>query len=191
MKKKLLKNKKFLKEFLSSPSTIGAISPSSQFLAKAMVKNIDFSKAKYIIEYGSGFGVFTEHIIENMNNKSTLILIEFNYKFYRFLSKKYINNKNVLVIHDSAENLEIILKEKKIYKIDLVFSGLPFSSFPVQMTENIFNKTIKYMNKNSKFILFQYSLYKIKLLKHFFKITNIKLIIRNLPPAFVIKLKRK
>ena len=45
---------KFLREYIKTPDTIGAIAPSSRHLAAAMTAWIDFDKAKCIVEYGAG-----------------------------------------------------------------------------------------------------------------------------------------
>lgn len=54
----------FLFQYIVNPRTVGAILPSSRFLGDKMVKRINFAKAKYIIEYGPGTGVFTEELLE-------------------------------------------------------------------------------------------------------------------------------
>ena len=38
---------KFLKEYIKNPKYIGAIVPSSKFLAKNMIESIDFNKKQY------------------------------------------------------------------------------------------------------------------------------------------------
>ena len=52
----------FLREYISAPDTIGAIAPSSRYLAAAMTVSIDFDKARCIVEYGAGTGVFTREV---------------------------------------------------------------------------------------------------------------------------------
>lgn len=47
----------FILQYIINPKTVGAILPSSKFLALKMIKNINFHKAKFIIEYGPGTGV--------------------------------------------------------------------------------------------------------------------------------------
>ena len=55
----------FLSQYITNPRSIGAVLPSSKFLADKMVESIDFKKAKYIVEYGPGTGVFTNKLLEN------------------------------------------------------------------------------------------------------------------------------
>lgn len=42
----------FLKEYIKSPRTIGAVAPSSENLAKKMIESINFESAECIVEYG-------------------------------------------------------------------------------------------------------------------------------------------
>ncbi len=49
----------FLLEYIKNPSKVGAIAPSSRYLADGMIQSIDFNSAECIVEYGPGTGVFT------------------------------------------------------------------------------------------------------------------------------------
>lgn len=53
----------FIKQYIKNPKFVGAIAPSSKKLAAAMMQPIDFEKAKCIVEFGPGTGVFTEEIM--------------------------------------------------------------------------------------------------------------------------------
>ena len=53
---------RFLREYIKTPNTIGAIAPSSRRLAAAMTDVIDFRRARCIVEYGAGTGVFTREV---------------------------------------------------------------------------------------------------------------------------------
>ena len=79
----------FLKQFWKEKKMVGAMAPSSRFLAKKMLKNIDFENARILIELGPGNGVFTEKIIEKMHPDAKLLVFEFQI-FRKFL-------KNILL----------------------------------------------------------------------------------------------
>ena len=49
----------FFKNFIKNPRQIGSITPSSNILSEKMVDQIDFNKAKYIVELGPGTGSYT------------------------------------------------------------------------------------------------------------------------------------
>lgn len=44
----------FIKQYITKPRNVGAILPSSKYLANKMIENIDFETANYIVEYGPG-----------------------------------------------------------------------------------------------------------------------------------------
>ena len=79
----------FIWEYIKNPKEIGAIAPSSGHLANKMVSEINFEKAKYIIEYGPGTGIFTEKILARVKDNTVVILIEVNEEFCDILRGLY------------------------------------------------------------------------------------------------------
>lgn len=178
---------KFMKEFIKNPKFIGAVAPSSKYLAEKMVEDIKFEKTKCIIEYGPGTGVFTEKIIARKREDTLLLVFEKNKGFCDNLLKIYGCKKNVKIINDGAENIKKYLIEQGINQVDYVISGLPFTSLPTNISNIIIQNTKDILSSNGEFITFQYSLLK----KAFFesRFSNIKFTkeIRNFPPAYVLK----
>jgi phospholipid N-methyltransferase len=85
----------FLKQYIQGPRWIGAIAPSSKYLAAKKVKDIEFDRASCILEYGPGKGLFTEMLLANIQPGTVLILIESNARFCQLLRKKYGHLPNV------------------------------------------------------------------------------------------------
>lgn len=176
----------FLLEYIKNPRYIGAIAPSGKYLAYRMIREIDFENAKYIIEYGPGTGAFTEKILSRVNNDTIVILIERNKEFCNSLNKLYGYKKNVIILNDSAENIDIILRKYSISEVDYIISGIPFASLPKNVSSRILMKTSDLLKNRGKFITFQYSLFKLKLIKRYFKKVNYSKILVNFPPAYVL-----
>ncbi|BCN29390.1 class I SAM-dependent methyltransferase [Anaeromicropila herbilytica] len=179
----------FLIQFLKSPRSIGAIAPSGKFLARKMMEPIRFDNAKGIVEFGPGTGSFTREIVRQKSRDSVLILIENNRFFCQQLKEKYKNCQGVYVIYGNAENVNEYLKKYGFDTADYIISGLPFTSLPVKVSENILTSTQKAIGKNGQFITFQYSLAKKKFFKCYFNITECLFELRNLPPAYVLVMK--
>lgn len=184
-----MKGIKFLVEYFRSPRTVGAIAPSSEKLAEKMVIDIDFNNANCIVEYGPGTGVFTDKIVERKRDDTLLILVEYNEKFCKELEKKYNSNHNIIIIKDSAENIDVYLKKYNIIKVDYVVSGLPFASLPKNVSNKILNKTKHMLKQDGLFITFQYTLIKKKFISDYFKKIESKRVLLNVPPAYVLKCK--
>jgi phospholipid N-methyltransferase len=167
------------------PKFIGAILPSSKYLAHKMVEGIDFTQAKYIVEYGPGTGVFTEMLMKNRKKDTVILLLEYNLEFYKLLKEKYKNEQNLYIINDSAEYLDKYLIKYNIPWLDYIVSGLPFASLPQNVSSAILDKTRKYLKKGGKFITFQYTLLKKSFILQYFGDICIKREFLNIPPAYV------
>ncbi len=179
----------FMKQYIRNPRTVGAIAPSSQKLAYKMVEDINFFEASCIIEYGPGTGVFTEKILNNKKASTVFIAIEYNADFYKLLKDKFKDETNFILINDSAENLKKYLNKYNVDNVDYVVSGLPFASLPDAMSRKILSITKDILKGKGEFITFQYSLFKMKLFRKYFGRINIKKVLLNLPPAYVLKCK--
>ena len=123
----------FLLEYIKNPRYIGAVAPSGKQLASKMISEIDFEKAKCIIEYGPGTGAFTEKILSRVNNDTIVILIEINKEFYRMLKKLYGHKENVIILNESAEHINRILKK---YYILIAKQTLRYALPCVKLSKN-------------------------------------------------------
>ncbi|GIN57336.1 SAM-dependent methyltransferase [Lederbergia ruris] len=180
-----MKNLSFLFQYIVNPKSVGAILPSSRFLGDKMIEGIDFKKAKYIVEYGPGTGVFTEKLLKKRDPKTIVLLVENNKEFYSLLKGKFKEEENLFIVYGSAENIEQYLREYGMTYADYVISGLPFASLPKQVSTKILLNTTKILNKDGQFITFQYTKFKKAFIQHFFTKIDIKREIRNVPPAYV------
>lgn len=175
----------FIIQYITKPRSVGAILPSSKYLANKMIEDIDFDQAKYIVEYGPGTGVFTKELIENRKKGTVILLFEGNKEFCKVLKQKYNDEPNLHIINDSAEHIGKYLDRYTIPYADYIVSGLPFASLPYQVSLNILEQTQKHLKVDGKFITFQYTLLKKDFIGQYFNELSIKREIRNIPPAYV------
>ena len=182
-----MKNIVFLFQYLKTPRKIGAVAPSSMWLAEKMVAEIDFENAGCIVEYGPGTGVFTDKLLEKRKPDTTLFLLEANKEFCTQLRKKYTDTHNIFIIYGSVEHVDSYLKKHGIRKVDYVVSGLPFASLPKNVSETILHKTRNIIGKKGLFITFQYTLLKKTFFARYFKKIEQERVLRNIPPAYVLK----
>lgn len=164
---------------------VGALSPSSRFLAKKMVDHLPLKDANVIVELGPGTGVFTHRIIEKMGKSTQLIVIELNDEFYISLKKQFQHLSNVHVFHRSAEDIPEILKELHLDTTDYVISSLPLAMFPKELARKILDTSKKVLQPQGKYIQFQYSLQSKNALKTVFSNVKLSFTVLNIPPAFV------
>lgn len=177
----------FIKEYIKNVRSVGAVAPSSRFLAQKMLESVDFSQAKVIVEFGPGTGSFTHQLVKCMKPGTKLIVIETNKEFYRMLRDEYAGVRGVEIINSSAEQITSILSERKLPTPDYVISGLPFAALPTNVSEDILSATAKLLGNNGTFITFQYTLLKRSFLNNYFSDIHTSREYRNLPPAYVLR----
>jgi len=184
------KKNNFLKEFFKERKTVGAIRPSSESLAKKMLKNVNFKNSDVIVEFGPGTGVFTRRIIEEMNPNASLYIFELHSPFYVKLQKEFENDERIHVINDSAANVRKYLKANGKEFADVIISSLPLTNFNQKLTMRILKSAEIALKPEGKYIQFQYSLNARKLLIKIFSSISIQFTANNLPPAFVYTCKK-
>ncbi|MFC5774839.1 class I SAM-dependent methyltransferase [Ectobacillus antri] len=180
----------FLQQFMKEPRTVGAVLPSSKYLAQEMIASIDFSKAKCIVEYGPGTGVFTKRLIESKHSETILLILETNAAFCWELKQTYGHIPNVYIINDSAEHVSYYVRQHGFAKADYVISGLPFTSLPADVSTRILEETEKTLSEQGAFMTFQYSKVKSIFFKSFFEQIKVKRVWQNVPPAYVFTCKK-
>ena len=184
-----MKKLSFISQYIFKPRTVGAVLPSSKYLAAKMVQGIDFENARCIVEYGAGTGVFTEKILQMRNKSTTVIVFEMNEAFIPMLQERFGSHHNVHIFNESATNVRQRLSGCGFDKACYIVSGLPFASLPQNVSANILEQTKAALKPGGNFITFQYTLLKMELFhKYFEDITTIREL-RNIPPAYVLRCK--
>ena len=187
---KIIEKIEFIYQFLNKPKTVGAITPSSRHLTKKILSFVDFKKEGLVLlEYGPGTGPFTSEIIKHLKPTDQLIVIELNPKFATDLKEKFKDYKNVKIHEDCVANTKKILDKEGIKQVDYIISGIPFSSLPKDVTQDILINTKSIMSNTTLFLTFQYSKFKKESFEKYFEIIDVKFVFRNIPSAFVFCMK--
>jgi phospholipid N-methyltransferase len=150
---------------------------------KKMLEPIVFKKVKCIVELGPGTGSITHELLNLMPADSILLAFEINEDFCEILS--HIKDPRLKIIKDTAENMEIYLKENNIEKVDHIVSSLPFAMIPNGIVKNILHHVKKVLEPAGMFLQYQYSLNAYKKLKGTFNKVDVNFTPMNIPPAFV------
>ncbi|WP_188540815.1 class I SAM-dependent methyltransferase [Paenibacillus segetis] len=171
----------FFYKFLRSPGQIGSVTPSSKYLARAMIDSVPWEEVKYVAELGSGTGAITKYIRSAVNSNTRVMLFEKDRTLYRSLKYQY----SEFPCYRNACRLQSILGQEKIEQLDCVISGLPFYNFPQEMRYQLLDQVISSLRDGGLFLAFQYSHQMKKQLSERFDIEAIKFVALNVPPAFV------
>lgn len=146
----------FASNFFKHPKMLGSIIPSSPFLVRRMLNCVDWQRATVLVEYGPGVGTFTKEILRQMRPDAALIVIETNEDFVDYVQRAYPDPR-MQVIHGSAEDIQTILQERGFGAVDYVVSGIPLSTLPVAVKDNILHATKQAISPDGAFLLYQFS----------------------------------
>ncbi|MEX0910423.1 MAG: hypothetical protein WDZ73_01575, partial [Candidatus Paceibacterota bacterium] len=101
------------------------------------------------------------------------------------LRLKFDAENNIYVINDSAENLIEILKQIKIYSVDIILSSIPFSFLSKQVARKIAHDSYKTLKPGGRLAVFQMTPLALSALKPVFKQGVFTLLPFNIPPLWL------
>jgi phospholipid N-methyltransferase len=186
----------FLSEALTDFSTVAAISPSSKYLATAMLEPLRLRRTRVALEFGAGTGAITHALLEQLPLQATLLVFEINPRFFDCL-RQSISDPRVILINSSVEYLDSELRRRGIEQVDAVTSSLGLAFMPDRDRQALFQRLWPFLHPKSVFTQFQYihglqvtegrlcRLNLRPLLSRYFGSVESRIVWRNLPPAFV------
>ena len=172
----------FAANFIRHPHMLGSIIPSSRFLVNQVLEPIDWEGTQVIVEYGPGVGTFTAEILRRMRSDATLLAIETNSDFVRFLQRS-LPDRRLHVVHDSAAEVQAILQRLGLRQPRYIISGIPLGSMPEPVRADIVGKTRAALAPGGTFLVYQFTARVLPVLQRTFGNVRRSIERRNLPPA--------
>jgi phospholipid N-methyltransferase len=128
----------FLGKFLTQGTRIASVAPSSRWLSRLTVANIDWAKATALVELGAGTGPITRVIAERARPECRVIVIERDRDFASLLRKRFETRPNFEIVEGDVRDLAPILAARNVSSVDHVISGLPSPSLPRAVQVDLF-----------------------------------------------------
>ncbi len=128
----------FLGKFFRHGTAIASLAPSSPWLSRATVRNVDWTRAKVLVELGAGTGPITRVLAEKAPGDCRVVVLERDADFARLLKERFQHLPNFDVIEGDVRNLAQMLSDRGIGQVDYVISGLPVPSFPKDLQRDLF-----------------------------------------------------
>lgn len=146
----------FARNFLKHPKMLGSMIPSSPFLVQHLLAQIDFERAKVIVEYGPGVGNISQQILARLAPDAHLVLIELNEEFASFL-REHISDSRVIVVRASAEDVGTILHELGLGAADTIISGIPYSTMPPDSRCRVLAESKRALSPQGQLLVYQFT----------------------------------
>lgn len=145
----------FFRQWLKSPLSTAAISPSSQHLARGMLDELP-ARARRVVELGGGTGVFTAALLDHGIRPEDLLVLELNEDLHRHLSQRFAAAR--VVCGDARELPEIV--ERSGYAdggpVDAVLSGLGLLSMGRDTQRAIVDAAFRVLSPQGRLVQFTY-----------------------------------
>ena len=116
----------FARNFFRNPRMLGSVIPSSRYLVHHLLRDIDWERARVIVELGPGVGTITREVLRRMRADAVLLAFEINDDFVRHL-REHLDDPRLRVHHRSGVEIGNVLRELRLGKADYVIAGIPFS----------------------------------------------------------------
>ena len=186
----------FLKAFISNPAAVGAISPSSQALAEAMIEGLGLEPEEAVLELGPGTGAFTAHILRIVSDSRHYVGVEREPSFARILSRRF---PDLTIVNGLAEHSDDLYRQNGLRYPKVIISGLPSSTQPRAVLDSTVACLDRMLGPGCIFRTFQYvHAFLFPSAVHFRRRMDTvicarhigRLVAKNLPPAVVLTWQR-
>jgi phospholipid N-methyltransferase len=158
--------------------------PSSRFLVDRLLRGIDFTQARQIVELGVGTGCVTREILRRMRPDALLISLEINPEFVAMATQR-MHDSRLRLRNACASALPAVLAEEGVDGVNAVVSSLPLRIMDQDLVGRILDVSRESLLPGGRFHQYQYSLSHYEQLARRYADVGVRFTIRNTPPAFV------
>ncbi|NNJ27861.1 class I SAM-dependent methyltransferase [Alienimonas chondri] len=183
----------FLGRFLRNPRAVGAVAPSSRFLAEAMLDSVNWDAAECVLEFGPGTGPFTRCVPDRLKPGAKFLAVERDPAFVARLQHEL---PHVDVAHADVTDVADELSRRDLGPADAILCGLPWAAFPPDLQNRLMTATLAHLKPGGSFATFAYvqgavlpagRRFRALLGEHFTQVGASPVVWRNAPPAFVYR----
>lgn len=146
----------FARNFFRFPAMLGSVIASSRFLVNDLLAQVDWERARVIVEYGPGVGTITEEILKRMRSDAVLVAIELNQEFVSFLNGE-LEDPRLRAIHGSAAKVREVLAALNLGPADYIISGIPYTNMPDAARREIVEASKDVLAPQGALLIYQFT----------------------------------
>jgi phosphatidylethanolamine/phosphatidyl-N-methylethanolamine N-methyltransferase len=180
---------KFFQAFVRSPRVVASLLPSSPFLERRLVRSADLANAEVAVELGSGTGGTTRALLGAISPRARLMAIERTAEFAQALAE--FDDERLTVVHGCASTIGTELARHGLECADAVVSGIPFSTLPPELAEDIVRQIHRVLRPGGRFVAYQLSRRVADYARPVFGSPHVEHELRNVPPLRVFTWRKR
>lgn len=151
---------KFFKRYLSDPSTVGALTPSSRALAAALCNPFRRRiSAATVLEVGAGTGAVTRYLGALLGGEDELDICEVEPDFADIIERDVLTRGEFApaIAEGRVRIMRVPVQElTHENRYDFIISGLPLNAFELRDVKDIFNVVRRSLKPGGVFSYFEY-----------------------------------
>ena len=203
----------FLSVAFRNMKTVGTVCPSSPMLSRALAEVVDAAPPpRRILEVGPGTGPVTREILRKLGASDMLDIVELSPEFCDDLERKVLSpwreggHGARVTLHNAA--IQDVSLEEASY--DCVVCGLPFNNFEVELVRSIMDRMLELLKPGGELTYFGYvgaktarramsggtgrdnidAIEQLERDLHLAHAGTRRMVLANIPPAFVRRLRK-
>ncbi len=145
----------FFQAFMKSPRVVASVIPSSAFLKRRVIEAAGLRDAQVVVELGAGTGGTTLSMLKALGSGGRLIAIERTADFVPVLEA--IEDERFDIVHGCASSIVEQLASRGFEGADAVISGIPFSTMPAGLCEEIAGAIRDALKPGGRFVAYQFT----------------------------------
>jgi phospholipid N-methyltransferase len=171
----------FFSKFLEHGKAIASFVPSSIWLARAVVKDLDFAASRCIVELGAGTGPITAELLKHAPAGCKVLIVERDPDFCQRLRERF---PGADIAPADAADLDRLLQERRIEHVDHFLCGLPLPSFERRARDHILDVVHRRLVEGGTFRQLTHMPWVYyRMYRRYFTEVSFHFVMRNLPPA--------
>ncbi|PVZ08480.1 phospholipid N-methyltransferase [Actinomycetospora cinnamomea] len=179
----------FLSSAVRSPAVIGAVAPSGRALSDLLASVVPADGRPVVVELGPGTGVVSGAVRRRLPLGGRHLAVEIDPGMVEHLrgTRPWLE-----VVQGDAADLQKLLADAGVDRVDAVVSGLPWTLFPENAQRGIIEQVTRVLAPGAPFTTFAYShvrvlptqrRFRAVLEEAFSEVRVTPTVWRNLPPA--------
>ncbi|MCX2729031.1 methyltransferase domain-containing protein [Saccharopolyspora sp. NFXS83] len=150
---KLREYRTFVTRAVRQPGTVGAVLPTSEYVARAVAEVVPASGTPTVLELGPGTGALSGALRERLPAGSDHLAVEIDPELVRYLNstKPWLE-----VIEGDARHLVELLAAANRTQVDAVISSIPWTLLPADQQRALLREVSKVLTKEGVFTTVTY-----------------------------------
>jgi phospholipid N-methyltransferase len=171
----------FFSKFMRHGTSVGAVTPTSGWFARKLLRDIDLTRPQCVVELGAGTGAITAELLRRAGPRCRCVIVELDADFCARLRQRFPAAE---IVQADARELARLLDERQLTAVDHVLCGLALPWFSRPDRHRILDTVRGRLVPDGSFRQLSYMPWlHTREYRRYFDVVRFRLVVLNLPPG--------